>query len=256
MASVSLFVFFVLSHLVLLHSAEKEEGKRENTYCLPSQCGKLGNISFPFTKIPLLFQSCVLMHVECDEPHPMIHLPLGDPGSERRYEVINISHTITTQHIRVKDHSLLEYLKTHKCENLDNFAFPHSPLISFKLTTPIKTLFKCNRILDDTSPRDFKYRSCGDYNIYYSSPRFASQCSIIQTPVIENAVKDEVNLTAVYSLEIHVSDACSSCYSREGLCRLDHKGKFRCAIAKKGIDIGILQNILVLQLHTYIENDY
>ena len=96
MASVSLFVFFVLSHLVLLHSAEKEEGKRENTYCLPSQCGKLGNISFPFTKIPLLFQSCVLMHVECDEPHPMIHLPLGDPGSERRYEVINISHTNTT----------------------------------------------------------------------------------------------------------------------------------------------------------------
>ena len=150
MASVSLFVFFVLSHLVLLHSAEKEEGKRENPFCLPFQCGKLGNISFPFTKIPPSFPFCDLMHVKCDDPHPTIKLPLDDPWIERRYEVINISHTNTTQHIRVKDHSLLEYLKTKKCEKLANFAFPHSPLISFKLTTPNRTLFKCNPTLHIT----------------------------------------------------------------------------------------------------------
>ena len=136
-----MFVFFVLSHLVLLHSAEKEK-KRENPFCLPFQCGKLGNISFPFTKIPFRSQFCGLMHVKCDEPHPTIKLPLDDQRRERRYEVINISHTITTQHIRVKDHFLLEYLKSNKCPYFDNFAFPNSPFISFKLTTPNRTLFK------------------------------------------------------------------------------------------------------------------
>ena len=253
MASVPLFVFFFLSHLVLLHSAEAEE-KRKWPDCLPLfQCGKFGTIGFPFINSSHPSR-CGLLPVNCDGTPPTIQLPVG--LSVKPYEVINISYTDSRQSIRIKDFSLFKYFLTDKCEYLTDFTLPNSPLISFKLTTPIKTLFKCNRILDDTSPRDFKYRSCGDYNIYYSSPRFASQCSIIQTPVIENAVKDEVNLTAVYSLEIHVSDACSSCYSREGLCRLDHKGKFRCAIAKKGIDIGILQNILVLQLHTYIENDY
>ena len=32
------------------------------------------------------------------------------------------------------------------------------------------------------------------------------------------------------NLEVHVSDVCSSCYSREGLCELDNKGKFHCTI--------------------------
>ena len=149
MASVSLFVFFVLLHLVLLHSAE-EERRRENPFCLPFQCGQLGNISFPFTKIPFRSQFCGLMHVKCDEPHPMIHLPLGDRWSEKRYEVINISYTNTTPHIRVKDRWLWKCLHTNKCNCLDNFALPNSSSISFKLTTPNRTLFKCNPTLHIT----------------------------------------------------------------------------------------------------------
>uniref|UniRef100_A0A2N9H0A4 Protein kinase domain-containing protein n=1 Tax=Fagus sylvatica TaxID=28930 RepID=A0A2N9H0A4_FAGSY len=47
MASLSLFVFFVLSHLLLLHSAEEE--KREPLNCSSFQCGKFGIIGFPFT---------------------------------------------------------------------------------------------------------------------------------------------------------------------------------------------------------------
>ena len=244
MASVSLFVFFVLSHLVLLHSAEKG-GKRENPFCLPFQCGKLGNISFPFTKSPLLFKFCGLMPVECDQPHPMIHLPLGDPWSDRRYEVKNISYTNTTQHIRVKDHSLLEYLKTHKCENLDNFAFPHSPLISFKLTTPNRTLFKCNPTLHITPHRNFKNVTCRDhYNFYYSPLNEASQsspsgCLPIQLPVNETSHKDELNLIAEFDLELHVSDDCSSCHGKEG----------------KGIDIGITQKCFDAHTRTFMNMD-
>ena len=108
MASVSLFVFFVLSHLVLLHSAEGE-GKQEHPYCLPFQCGKFGNISFPFTENPDPF--CGL-HVECDETPLMIHLPLELPWawSKRKYEVLNIFSIDTTPHIRVKDLWLSEDL--------------------------------------------------------------------------------------------------------------------------------------------------
>ncbi|XP_023896498.1 rust resistance kinase Lr10-like [Quercus suber] len=222
MASVSLFVSFVLSHLVLLHSAE-EEGKRENPYCRSFQCGKLGDISFPFTEIPPSFPPpfCSSLQVECDETHPMIHLPLGDPWSERRYEVINISYTTTTQRIRLRDHSLLEYLETGKCENLDHFAFPSSPIISFKLTTPNRTLFKCNHPLDITFP-GFKNIPCREHNIYYYSPsneasqKFSPECPTIQLPGNEISQEDEPNLIAEFDLELHVTDHCSSCLYKEG----------------------------------------
>ncbi|KAM4084465.1 hypothetical protein ACB094_08G134500 [Castanea mollissima] len=219
MASVSLFVFLVLSHLVLLHSAE-EEGKRENPYCRHFKCGKLGNISFPFTDIPPPFHFCGL-HVKCDELHPMIQLTPGHWWSERRYEVINISYTNTTPHIRVKDHWLLEYLTTNKCENLDNFAFPHSPSISFKLTTPNLTLFKCNPTLHITPHRNFKNVTCRDHcNFYYipsnETSQSSSKCSTIQLPVNETSHKDELNLIAEFDLELHVSDDCSSCHGKEG----------------------------------------
>ncbi len=46
MASVSLFVFFFIAHLVSLHSAEDEGIYPPN--CPPFVCGKLGKIGFPF----------------------------------------------------------------------------------------------------------------------------------------------------------------------------------------------------------------
>ncbi|KAL4611816.1 hypothetical protein ACB092_08G153000 [Castanea dentata] len=176
MAFGSVFVFFLLTNLLLLHSAEEEKSTHPN--CPSFQCAKFGTIGFPFTNGSQ--PSCGLLPVNCDEPIPLIQLPLGLSG--KPYEVINISYTNSTQSIRIMDFSLLKYLRTEKCEYLTNFTLPNSPLISFKLITPNQTLFKCNRILDITSPRDFKYKSCGNYNFYYSSPRFASQCSIIQLP--------------------------------------------------------------------------
>ncbi|KAK9999686.1 hypothetical protein SO802_019289 [Lithocarpus litseifolius] len=152
----------------------------------------------------------------------MIHLPLGDPWSDRRYEVKNISYTNTTPHIRVKDYSILEYLKTNKCENLENFAFPHSPIIFFKLITPNRTLFKCNTTLHITPHRNFKSVTCRDHsNFYYSPLNEASQsspsgCLPIQLPVNETSHKDELNLIAEFDLELHVSDDCSSCHGKEG----------------------------------------
>ena len=234
MASISLFVFFVLSHLVLLHSAE-DGRKQENPYCQPFQCGKLVNISFPFTEITKFPPpSCGLLRVKCDETHPIFYWPLDVPESERPYELINFSSTNTatqvTQHIRVKDLWLSELLNTEKCDHFDNITLLNSPLFSFKLTTPNRTLFKCNRALHFTPPRNFKNMTCEHHNyIYYSSSNEASrsfppECSAIQLPVKETSHEDELkNLIAEFDLELHVSDDCSSCQGKEG----------------KGIDIGI-----------------
>ena len=228
MASVLLFVFFFLSHLVLLHSAEAEE-KRKWPDCLPLfQCGKFGTIGFPFTNSSHP-PRCGLLPVNCDGTPPTIQLPRN--LSETPYEVINISYTNTTQSIHVKDISLWEYLNTNKCEYLTNFTLPNSPLISFKLTTPNQSLFICNRTHNITSPRNFTYMSCGDHNIYNSLPtKFISQCSTVLLPVKD---KDDPNITAEFNLEMRVSDACYSCHGSLGKCILDKNEKFSCLHREK-----------------------
>ena len=78
--------------------------------------------------------------------------------------------------------------------------------------------------------------SCRDnYNIYYShsnhsSPTSLSECSIIQLPRNEHPDKDEPfpPFGAEFDLEMHVSDACSSCHARGGLCVGDEKRQFKC----------------------------
>ncbi|KAK4607918.1 hypothetical protein RGQ29_001652 [Quercus rubra] len=242
MACVSLFVFFLLTHLLLLHSAE--EVNRTVPNCSPFQCGKLGIIGFPFTDSsnPI----CGLLPVKCDEIPPTIQL-----GWNRGpYEVINISYTNTTLFTRIKDLLLSNALNTQKCESVTNFTLPNSPFISFKLTTPSQTLFKCNSTLGIASPRNFTYRSCGVYSLYYShlndnSQCFPAQCSIIQLPRKKHSDKDALFslLSAEFELEVNVSEACSSCYSGGGHCELEQNGEFQCAIAKKAtssVGIGVL----------------
>ena len=100
---------------------------------------------------------------------------------------------------------------------------------------------------------NFKYVCYGEYDLYFNmlKPSFASQCSILQLPIKGDAVKNQYELVAKYDLEIHISDACSNCYSRRGLCELGKEGNFNCPITPitgKGIDIRITQNFLVLQL--------
>jgi hypothetical protein len=95
--------------------------------------------------------------VNCDGTPPTIQLEWGG----RPYEVINISYTNTTQSTtRIKDPLLLDYLNTQKCESLTNLTFPSSPSISYEITSPNQTLFKCNRTLPITSPTNFKNMSC------------------------------------------------------------------------------------------------
>ena len=192
--------------------------------------------------------SCGLWPVNCDRT-PTIQLPLCLSG--KPYEFINISYTNSTQSIHIKDFLHLEFLNTSECQYLINFTLPNSPFISFKLTTANLTLFKCNRSPNITSSMNFEDVSYGEYDFYFniSKPSFASQCSILQLPIKGDAVKNQYELVAKYDLEIHISDACSNCYSRRGLCELGKEGNFNCSITpiiEKGIDIKITQNVLVL----------
>ena len=234
MASLSLFVFFVLSHLLLLHSAEEE--KREPQCSSSFQCGKFGMIGFPFTNNT---PHCGLLSVNCTETPPTIRLLWSD----RQYEAINISYTNTTQSTRIKDLLLSDNLNPQKCEFLTNLTLPNSPSISYEITSPKQTLFKCNHTLNITSPKNFKNFSCVGYNIYYSqsnhsSPSSFSECSIIQLPRKEHPDKDEELfslLSAEFDLKVHVSVACSSCHGRGGQCDHDHEGKFECKYRKSGM---------------------
>ena len=206
------------------------------------------DIGFPSTNG--LQPSCGLLPINCDRTLPTIQLPLGLSG--KPYEFINISYTNSTWSIHIKDFPHLEFLNTSECQYLINFTLPNSPFISFKLTTPNLTLYKCNRSPNITSNMNFEDVSYGEYDFYFniSKPSFASQCSILQLPIKGDAVKNQYELVAKYDLEIHISDACSNCYSRRGLCELGKEGNFNCSITpiiEKGIDIKITQNVLVLQ---------
>jgi hypothetical protein len=184
-------------------------------------------------------------------------IQLGRDG--RSYDVKIISQSNATKDvkgqehlksnatIRVKDQVFQEHLNRRRCDLLSNLSLPNSTYISFKITSPIQTLFKCNRTLNFTSPRDFKSISCNDSNIYYShsnntSHSFPSECSIIQLPKrVPPPYDDDLFklLTADFDLELHVSNDCISCYRRGGQC-WQYKGKFYCDIgianiAEKGI---------------------
>ncbi|KAK7846243.1 leaf rust 10 disease-resistance locus receptor-like protein kinase-like 2.8 [Quercus suber] len=132
MASVYLFVFFVLSHL-LVHSAV--EGKWNHRNCASFHCEKFGSISFPFASGTNSY--CGLCPVDCDETTPSIQL--GRDG--RSYDLINISQSNTSYAtIHVKDRVLQEHLNLRRCKLLSTLTFPNNSIISFEVTSPNQTL--------------------------------------------------------------------------------------------------------------------
>ncbi|KAM3741343.1 hypothetical protein ACB098_08G169500 [Castanea mollissima] len=145
----------------------------------------------------------------------------------RSYDVLNISQSSTSYAtVRVKDQVFQEHLNLRRCSLLGTLNFPNSPLVSFEITSPKQTLFKCKHTLNLTAPRNFRNTSCDDYNIYYShsnqtSPSFPPECSIIQLPKNGTSTDDAdlyTLLTADFNLEVHVSRECISCDNRRGQC--------------------------------------
>ena len=239
MASVFLFVFFVLSHLVLLLSAQ--EGEWGSTQRCPEfHCGYLNVTGFPFTS--LSNPECDVIKVDCEGQYPKIQLGKGG----RPYEFLGTSPNNT---IRMVDTELWEKrVNWSKCESFTDLSlsFPSSSSISFEILKPFQTFFKCER----TPPPSFlKKLSCNDYNIYQSDPRdsvpsSSSRCSIIRLPMILNPDDEKPNglLFAEFHLRVHVPEECTP----------NDEGKIYCGVRKKGIKIGITQQYL--GRHIYIHS--
>ena len=98
MASVFLFVFFFLSHLVLLYSAEEEEIYPPG--CPSFYCGNVGKIGFPFANDTSPECGLLILH-DCVDPH---HMKTPKIELERNgtllYDVETISQANT---IQIKD---------------------------------------------------------------------------------------------------------------------------------------------------------
>ncbi|XP_059440747.1 LEAF RUST 10 DISEASE-RESISTANCE LOCUS RECEPTOR-LIKE PROTEIN KINASE-like 1.1 [Corylus avellana] len=238
MASVFLFVFFVLSYLLLLNSAE--EAVKYTQKCPPFHCGLLGNIHFPFTSKSK--PECGVFKVDCQDDHDKPStIQLEDDG--REYEVRSISLDNT---IFINDTQLGEHFKSKKCESLTNLTSSSYSFISFEIAKLSQTFFKCKRTLNISPPTDFKNMSCNGYNIYYSNssdsfPSSPSGCSIIQLPKKESPrngpLPDDDNLFGLLSgdfeLRVRVSDECTRCHNRGGQCKARDNGKFDCDGADK-----------------------
>ncbi|KAG2700854.1 hypothetical protein I3760_06G017100 [Carya illinoinensis] len=222
MASVSLFVFFLVSYLGLLLSAGQEESYTQN--CRPLSCGDLERIGFPFINIRHPDPKCGVGIVNCSEENKTIQLVIG----ERQYELRSIKNVPQRNAyiVVIRGQTLSGNLSSDGCEFLKNSTIPpQSPneIISFEIISAHKTLVKCNHAAQDFGPKEFK---CGDgYNYYrydgHPSDRIRSGCSIIQLPM-EPWSSDPPIITAEFELQVKVSDAdCSHCDEKEGQCQIN-----------------------------------
>ncbi|KAG6707147.1 hypothetical protein I3842_06G017600 [Carya illinoinensis] len=229
MASVSLFVFFLLSYLVLLISAEQEDN------CRPSSCGHLpGPIEFPFASIT--HPNCGFVFVNCTEEAPMIQLGTNE---SRQYKLIRIISHGPNAYVVIRNQTLSENLDSGRCEFITNSNIPPpSLLISYQIISPSRTFVKCNGTVNYPGWKQSKDIRCTDnYKLYdplpsESSDSIPSGCSIIQLPIKPDSHPYSPIVTGELELIVNVSEDCSQCHDGGGQCQLDHEGKFNCA--KKG----------------------
>lgn len=238
MTPVTLFMFFVLANLAVLHSAEEE---RNHTRC-PAYffCSdNIGNIStFPF-KSKAHPPECGLYSVDCSQgSSPRIQLEEG--GYWQEFTSISDSNMISMIIIAKE---LRQRLETDPCndENFNDLSLPNPSPISNVSTTYNLTLFKCNHTLDHTSYRDIKLCSSASHTYYISLNNNLSspppQCSVVQLPFrtdLNHLNQTHYNLTADFTLQVIVSQKCYECYDREGICKA-YKEEAKCLIPQQGI---------------------
>ncbi|KAL6295093.1 hypothetical protein ACE6H2_003235 [Prunus campanulata] len=226
MAPVALFIFSLLTHLVVLHSTEE---KKIYKRCPPFYChGMTADFKFPFknqTDPP----ECGLFRINCSGPAPP-RIQLKEEGYWHEFESSPLPNSII-----INDKKLQQRLESHSCNDqlFNDLSLPSlSPVFDASLT-PNLTLFKCNN-----TPLPNEVHCKNDNHTYYytSSPddSLASHppsCSIIQIPT------DTFHTwSAKFTLRLLASEACEKCYERKGECLVD-KGKFKCS--EKGDKLGL-----------------
>ncbi|KAL5553090.1 hypothetical protein UlMin_040491 [Ulmus minor] len=242
MAPISLFLLFILTHLLLLSSANDE------TYhprCPGFLCGR-SHLQFPFYNITN--PDCGLYAVDCEEQTPKIQFTKG--GHPFKTEFISpLQDTV-----KINDGELERSLDLCKFEDIERFALPCPSVISNVSAPNLSTLFKCNRSLAIQAPEGFINISCKDYDIYYSersdiyySKVLQPECSMIQIPPIHHDLPGNhaINFPIRFDLEVNVNFDCLSCFNfKGGLCKTDINNQLVCKDARKenkhfGLKLGL-----------------
>ncbi|CAK9151272.1 unnamed protein product [Ilex paraguariensis] len=229
MALPSFLVFFILSNLVVVNSAQ--ERKQSHYNCPVSfPCGYLGLIGFPFTNMSR--PECGLCTVDCGPWQPP-NVQLETNG--RWYEVKRMFQNDT---VLVVDPESKLRLESRSCDSFyNNSNLPNTPSISYTFS-PNLTLFKCIKNPEFAQKKDeyfnnsyLAYDDCPDFSIHYTysynrsmtPSNLPSYCSVIQLPANSRKDVDPSKpfqlLTSEFSLQLHVSKECSSCNLDGGQCK-------------------------------------
>ncbi|XP_034197488.1 PR5-like receptor kinase isoform X1 [Prunus dulcis] len=238
MAPVALFIFSLLTHLVVLHSAEARELYNP---CAPYHCNdQLGDVKFPFknmTQPP----ECGLFTVDCsDHEHPKIQ----EEGYWHELERISPANTNF-----INDSELQQRLEHSFCDDqiFDNLSLP-GPSPVYELFAHNLTLVKCNNATPTLSFTDFNnactkaatyYTTLSDHSLRSSLPPPRPSCTIIFMPADPSKPPFSLSaLTARFSLQLPLRKECKRCHDRKGECRLDDHGEFQC-FGEKGVKLGL-----------------
>jgi len=233
MAPVPLLVFFVLFHPLLLCASKEDGWPLKN--CPPFNCGKLGEIRFPFTNNTSP-EMCGPYAVDgCNENSQRIQLVRGG----KWFELHTISQADT---ISITDVELRGHLNSNSCDSFNNLSLPAStlPNLSIREISNL-TLFKCtDPSVNFPHHLEFNYTGCKNFSIYYtrntSLPSPPPTCSILQLPVNSTESYGDIFrlLTATFSIEVFVFPPCYHCYLQRGECHTI-EGKFKCIHSIEGM---------------------
>ncbi|XP_028077691.1 LEAF RUST 10 DISEASE-RESISTANCE LOCUS RECEPTOR-LIKE PROTEIN KINASE-like 1.1 [Camellia sinensis] len=217
----SIFSFFVVSHLLIVHST----GQDDNQHGCPQSfnCGKLGPIKFPFSNDT--YPRCGLCTVNCSELVPKLHYW----WIEERYEV---KEFLNDEAVNVRD----KLISSNSCDIFSTLLLPHpTPSISYTIS-PNLTLFKCPTYSNSSKPQlqteVYNFSNCPGYTVYYTDPNqhtptpanLSSDCVAIQLPMLPSirnrSVSDLFSLWAYeFTIGLHVSKECTECRHNGGQCR-------------------------------------
>lgn len=217
----SVLPFFAFSLLLFLYSAETSNYP---TRCPNFNCGKFGDIRFPFTQAK--DPTCGLLMVNCSDQK--IQLKKGG----RWFKADNITEADT---ISINDSELQNHLDKQICDFVEEFQLSSPDIVSFRIIPNI-TLFKCNRTSITHASNFSHYKDCNNNSFYLAYPtgsnsRFLSHnCSTILLPGVQNQTHYDIKLK--FQVRVSVSLNCSSChFEKGGQCQINNNGAFLCANA-------------------------
>lgn len=235
MIAVFLFRCFILSQLLMLHSAEE---------CVSTQFGDHVSIRFPF--VNQTSSDCGLcMVANCTNPVQRIQLKKG--GEWYQIRSWSFSNSIT---IFVLD--LQKLFDSGNCKSLIpkyNFAANINVVIYTNTT-----IFTCDHKLELISlPSDFQHANCLSHNFYYGGQENITNlgCSAVHLPSLSFTNDQFTFLADPFSIEVNESSQCFRCKDKGGPCKLDSRQHIFCDATKPGMNKPTVEENLETSAHIY-----